>query len=162
MRIVISDSDSPIHTTIGSIDWPCTLIPSSSHFFTPRLKHSISANPSHHILLFLLQDWLQGFPELFTEVLRIYGFLKTFPYLTVLVVGSVRQIKLIHVSFRADVKISSRAAVSAFWAAYLSPQPTQFCYLLFYCIVSLLINKIFIHSKYSFVISSIVSHCDRG
>ena len=41
--------------------------PSPLHSFTPGLKLSFSANPSHHSLPFLLLDWLHGFPGLFTN-----------------------------------------------------------------------------------------------
>jgi len=35
--------------------------------FHSRLKTFLSANPSHHSLSFLLQDWLHRFPRLFTD-----------------------------------------------------------------------------------------------
>jgi len=41
--------------------------PSPLHSFTPGLKLSFSANPSHRSLPFLLLDWLHGFPGLFTD-----------------------------------------------------------------------------------------------
>jgi len=37
------------------------------HSFTPGLKSSFSANPSHSSLSFLLQDWLHGLSALFTD-----------------------------------------------------------------------------------------------
>ena len=58
--------------------------------------------------LFLIQVSLYAFPRLFTvtsEHIRLF----TFSVFTLfLVVGSVRQIKLTYVSFRAHVKIASR------------------------------------------------------
>ena len=42
-------------------------IPSPLHSFIPGLKPSFSANSSHRSLPFLLPDWLQGFPGLFTD-----------------------------------------------------------------------------------------------
>ena len=41
------------------------------------LKHPFSANPSHHSLLYLLQDWPHGFPGLFadtSELIRLSFF----------------------------------------------------------------------------------------
>ena len=61
--------------------------------------------------LFLLQDSLYGSPRLFTvtsEHIRLFYFLLFFCFYTFLVVGSVRQIKLTYVDFRAHVKIASR------------------------------------------------------
>ena len=46
------------------------------HSFTPGLKLSFSANPSHRSLPFLLPDWLHGFPGLFTDTsehIRFYS-----------------------------------------------------------------------------------------
>ena len=46
------------------------------HFFTPGLKLSFSANPSHHNLPFPLLDWLHGLPGLFTDTsehIRFYS-----------------------------------------------------------------------------------------
>ena len=63
--------------------------------------------------LFLLQDSLYGFPRLFTvtsEHIRLFTFQFFFCFYTFLVVGSVRQIKLTRVGFRAHVKIASRIA----------------------------------------------------
>jgi len=40
---------------------------SSPHSFIPGLKLSFSANLSYRSLPFLLQDWLHGFPGLFTD-----------------------------------------------------------------------------------------------
>ena len=40
---------------------------STHHFFIPGLKPSFSANPSHRSLPFHPQDWLHGFPGLFTD-----------------------------------------------------------------------------------------------
>ena len=50
-------------------------IPSPAHSFTPGLKPSFSANPSRRSLPSVLQDWLHGFPGLFTntsEHIRFY------------------------------------------------------------------------------------------
>jgi len=41
----------------------------------PGSKPSISANPSHRSLLFLLQGWLHWFPGLFTDTSEIIRFL---------------------------------------------------------------------------------------
>jgi len=49
--------------------------PSPSHPFTPDLRRSFSANPSHHSLPFLLQNWLHGFPGLFTATSEHISFL---------------------------------------------------------------------------------------
>ena len=52
--------------SIGSIDSP--LSSSITHsLFHSRLKTFFSANPSHRTPPFLLQDWLHGFPGLFTD-----------------------------------------------------------------------------------------------
>ena len=59
---------------------------------------------SHSSLLFLLQHRLQGFPGPFPDTsnhTRFYFFIHY------LVFGSVRQIKLTYVSFRAHVKLAS-------------------------------------------------------
>jgi len=40
---------------------------SPPHSFTPGIKPSFSANPSHRSLPFLLPDWRHGFPGLFTD-----------------------------------------------------------------------------------------------
>ena len=59
--------------------------------------------------LFLLWYSLHGFPRLFTVISEHVCFLVlVFLFLDFLVVGSVRQIKLTHVGFRAHVKIASR------------------------------------------------------
>jgi len=62
------------------------------HSFIPRLKPSFSANPSHRILPFLLQDSLHGFPGLFTDTSEHIRFflLFSFSVFHFLVVGSVR------------------------------------------------------------------------
>jgi len=54
------------------------------------------------------QDLLHGLPRLFTVISEHICFLLFFSFFTLLVVGSVRQIKLTHVVFRAHVKIASR------------------------------------------------------
>jgi len=49
------------------------------------LKHPFSANPSHHSLLYLLQDWLHGFPGLFadtSELIRLSFILFFFLFFT--------------------------------------------------------------------------------
>ena len=43
------------------------IIPSPLHSFFPGLKPSFCANHSHRSLPFHLQDWLHGFPGLFTD-----------------------------------------------------------------------------------------------
>jgi len=59
-----------------------TLEISQQHSFTPGLKLSFSANPSHHSLPFLLLDWLHGFPGLFTDTSEhIRFFLSALPVL---------------------------------------------------------------------------------
>jgi len=68
----------------------------SPHSFIPGLKLSFSANSSQRSLPFLLHDWLDGFPRLFTdtsELIRFYFLLFLF-FLYFLVVGSVRYIIL--------------------------------------------------------------------
>jgi len=50
-------------------------IPSLPHSFIPGLKTSFSANPSHRNLPFLRQDWLRGFPGLFTDTSEHIRFL---------------------------------------------------------------------------------------
>jgi len=50
-------------------------IPSPPHFFIPGLTPSFSASPSHRSLPFLLQDWLSGFPRLFTDTSEHMRFL---------------------------------------------------------------------------------------
>ena len=77
--------------------------PSPTHSFSPGSKPCFSANPSHCSLLFLLQDWLHGFPRLFTITSTNIRFL-----LFSFSVGSVRQIKLTHVGFQAHAEIASR------------------------------------------------------
>ena len=42
-------------------------IPSLPHSVIPGSKPSFYADPSHRSLPFLLQDWLHGFPRLFTD-----------------------------------------------------------------------------------------------
>ena len=80
------------------------------HSFIPGLKTFFSANPSQCSLPFLLQDWLHRFPGLFTNTSEHIRFLlfSFSGFFSILVVGSVREIKLIHVSFRAYIKIASR------------------------------------------------------
>jgi len=55
--------------SISSIYSPLSspISPSHLHSFTPRLKPSSSANPSHRSLPFLFPDWLHGFPGMFTD-----------------------------------------------------------------------------------------------
>ena len=66
-------------------------ITSPTHFFTPGLKPSFSANPSYCSFPFLLQDSLHGFPGLFTVISEHICFLLlVFLFLHFLVVGSVR------------------------------------------------------------------------
>jgi len=100
-------SPRPVSGTfsISSIDLPL------SSSITPRLQPSFSANPSHRSLPFLLQNWLRGFPRLFTDTsghIRFYFF--TFSFFHFLVVGSwFRAVaKLNYVSFWAHVKTASR------------------------------------------------------
>ena len=55
--------------------------PSPLHSFTPGLKLSFSANPSHHSLPFLLLGWPHGFPGLFTDTsehIRFFSLLLLF------------------------------------------------------------------------------------
>ena len=82
-------------------------IPSPTHSFTLGLNPSFSAHPPY---LFLIQVSLYGFPRLFTvtsEHIRLFTF-QFFCFYTFLVVGSVPQIKLTYVGFRAHVNIASR------------------------------------------------------
>ena len=89
-------------------------IPSPTRSFIPGLKPSFSANPSHcspsFLLLNQLKYLLRGFPGLYTVISEHVCFLLLVfsLFLHFLVVGSVRQINLTHVGFRAHVKIASR------------------------------------------------------
>ena len=74
-------------------------VPSTHHFrhplplhsSTPGLKLSFSANLSHHSFPFLLPDWLDGFPRLFTDTSQQIRFsLFSFSVFHFLVFGSVR------------------------------------------------------------------------
>jgi len=78
-----------------------SIIPS---LFQSRLK----TNPSHRSLPFLLQDWLRGFPGLFTDTSEhiCFYFLVFLFYTFYLFVPLV----LTHVSCRAHVKLTSRIA----------------------------------------------------
>ena len=59
--------------------------------FIPGLKPSFSADPSHRSLPFLLQNWLHGFPGLFTDISEHIRFLLfSVSFLHFLVVRSVR------------------------------------------------------------------------
>ena len=63
------------------------------HSFTPGLKLSFSANPSHRNLPFLLPDGLHGFPGLFSDTsehIRFFTFLVFISVFHFLVVSSVR------------------------------------------------------------------------
>jgi len=86
-------------------------IPSPPHSFIPGLKPSFSAKPSHRSLPFLLQDWLRGFPGLFTNTSEHIRFL-VFLFFHFLAVGSVWLIKLTHVSFWLHFKIASHISLS--------------------------------------------------
>jgi len=59
---------------IISIPSPLTH-PLPLHSFIPGLKPSFSTGPSHRSLPFLLQDWLRGFPGLFTDTSEHIRFL---------------------------------------------------------------------------------------
>ena len=65
-------------------------IPSNPHSFIPGLKPSFSENPSHRSLPYLLQDWLHGFPGLFTDTEHTRFLLLIFLFFHFLVVGSLR------------------------------------------------------------------------
>jgi len=52
-------------TSVSSIDSPLTSA-ITPHSFIPGLRLSFTANPSHHSRPFLLQNWLHGFPGLFS------------------------------------------------------------------------------------------------
>ena len=79
--------------------------------FHSRLKSFLFCKSSlPHPFLFLIQVSLYGFHRLFavtSEHIRLFTF-QFFCFYTFLVVGSVRQIKLTYVGFRAQVKIASR------------------------------------------------------
>jgi len=79
-------------SSIGSIDSP--LSSSVTPLSFPGLKPSFSANPSHRSLPFLLQDWLHGFPGVFTDTSVHIRFF-TFTFFSFLVVGSVRRVPAI-------------------------------------------------------------------
>ena len=109
-RTSLSNSTSPSRssctTCICSIDSPLHH-PSPFHYFTPGLKPSFSANPSHRNFPFLLHDLLHKFPWPFadtSEHIRLY-FLVFFSFFHFLVVGSVRQIKLTYVAFERTLKL---------------------------------------------------------
>ena len=92
-------------SSIGSIDSPLSssITPQS---FIPGLKPSFSANPSHRSLPFLLQDWLHGFPGLFTntsEHMHFYFLV----FFSLLVVASMHQIKLTYAGFWAQEHLTS-------------------------------------------------------
>jgi len=75
---------------IISIPSPLTH-PLPLHSFIPGLKPSFSTGLSHRSLPFLLQDWLRGFPGLFTDTsehIRFFSFY--FFCFSLSVVGSVR------------------------------------------------------------------------
>ena len=66
----------------------CVYSITPSLFLFQALKHSFSASPSHRILL---QDWLHGFPGLFSDTSELSRFLLfSFSVFPLLVVGSVR------------------------------------------------------------------------
>ena len=79
------------------------------------------------------QDWLHGFPGLFTDISETICFYFLHSLFTLLVVGSVRLIKLTYVSFWAHVNIASRIVLytSTGWLKIkyptgeyaISPQP---------------------------------------
>jgi len=48
--------------------WLTTIIFHDPLTLTPCLKPSFSANPSQRSHVFLLQEWLHGFPSLFTDI----------------------------------------------------------------------------------------------
>jgi len=77
------------------------------HFVMP-LKPPFSANPSHRSLSFSSSGLTTWFPRLLLLLLSISVFTFSLFCFTLLVVGSVRQIKLTHVGFRTHVKIASR------------------------------------------------------
>ena len=86
-------------------------IPSPTHCFIPGLKKpSFSANPSHRSpSFFFFGIHYMDSPDCLLFFLRIFVFLlSSFSVLHFLVVGSVRQIELTRVGFRAHVKIASR------------------------------------------------------
>jgi len=87
--------------------------PSPTHSFIPGLKPSFSANSSHLSLSFSSSGLTTWIPQTFTvtsEHIRFFTFY--FFCLHFLVVGSVQQIKLTRVGFRAHVKIASRIVSS--------------------------------------------------
>jgi len=84
-------------------------IPSPTHSFIPGLKPSFSANLSHHSLSFFSSGLTAWIPQTVYCYFWAYLFLLlSFSVLHFLVVGSMHQIKLTHVGFRAHVKIASR------------------------------------------------------
>ena len=92
--------------------------------FHSRLKSFLFCKSSlPQSFLFLLQDSLYGFPKLFTvtsEHIRLFTFQFFFCFYTFIVVGSVRQIKLTYVGFRAYVKIASRIVSYRIHALFIS------------------------------------------
>ena len=85
---------------------------SPTHSFTQGLNASFSANPPYRSLSFFsFRIHYMDFPDclllLLSKSVFLY-FLVFFCFYTFLVVGSVRQIKLTYVGFRAHIKIASR------------------------------------------------------
>ena len=57
--------------------------PNTPRSFIAGLTPSFSANPFHHSLSFILQDWLHGFPGLFTDICeRIFFYFLVFLFST--------------------------------------------------------------------------------
>ena len=98
-----------VHNVIHSRDSP------PPHSFIPGLKPSFSANSSHRrSLAFILRDWLQRFPGLFTDTSEhIRFYLLVFIFFHFLVVGSARQIsRLMSAIERISYRIVPRPVLS--------------------------------------------------
>ena len=67
----LTDSDSSLPHDRHFLFYRLTTLIIRQSLFRCRLETSFSTNPSHHSLLFLLQDWLHGFPRLLLVPLSI-------------------------------------------------------------------------------------------
>jgi len=97
------------HITVILIIIIIISFPSPPHSFIPRIKPSFSANHSHRSLSFSSSGLTTWIPQTLTVTSEhIHFYFLVFFCFTLLVVVSVRSIKLTHVGFRAHVKIASR------------------------------------------------------
>ena len=102
-------SDTNGRQTFVAIDYSQLIQHTLSSLFCPGLKPSFSANLSHRSpSFFFFRIHYMDSPDCLLLILAYLFLLFSFSVLHCLVVGSVRQIKLTHVGFRAHVKIASR------------------------------------------------------